>query len=209
MSNNAESTLNRVLVALNLKEDKADKKEIKVDLEQKKTEDGQATFDAESFEVGSAVFVVTPDGNIPAPKGGYQMEDNTLVFVDESGYIVDIQEVVEEYEVENQNAPMKEEIGKPVAEEMTKPKKLTESVIKTTEFSADAFNELKKEIEAMKLSFSVMTDENAELKKALESTEGPRTTHSPEKGMARKAEFQFGKNRIETTQDRVFKSLFN
>lgn len=211
---NAETTLNRVMVALGIKAKETPA--IEVNLEQMKTLDGQATFDAESFEIGSPIFVITPDGNIPAPQGEYAMEDGTIVSVDDKGYISEIAsaeaEVVEE-EVEMQNAPMKEQTGKPVAEnppvDMTaKPKKLTESVIKTTEYS-DQLAEFKKELDAMKMKLSSVTEENEELKNRLASEEAPRTYHSPEKGNNKAIAFQMGSRRAETTTDRVFKQLFS
>jgi H2-forming N5,N10-methylenetetrahydromethanopterin dehydrogenase-like enzyme len=210
---NAETTLDRVMIALGIKSKESEA--ININLEQVKTLDGQATFDAEVFEVGSPIFVVTPDGNIPAPQGEFAMEDGTIVTVDEKGYIAEIssaeEEMVEE-EVEMQNAPMKEATGKPTAEmppvDMTaKPKKLTESVIKTTEFSAEV-SDLKNEFEALKLKLSSLTDENAELKGRLASEEAPRTYHSPEKGNVNSIQFKLGEKRAETTTDRVFKQLF-
>jgi hypothetical protein len=212
---NAETTLDRVMVALGIKAKETPA--IEVNLEQMKTMDGQAIFDAETFEVGSPIFVVTPDGNIPAPQGEFAMEDGTIISVDDKGYISEIASIEEEApegEMEMQNAPMKEQTGKPVAEEppmdMTaKPKKLTESVIKTTEYSAE-ISDLKKEFESLKLKLSSMADENAELKSRLESEESPRTYHSPEKPNAKASLlFKTGEQRAETTQDRVFKQLFS
>ena len=109
---------------------------------------------------------------------------------------------------------MKEQTGKPVAEnppvDMTaKPKKLTESVIKTTEYSAE-LAEFKKELDTMKLKLSSVMDENEELKNRLASEEAPRTFHSPEAGNQKKALlFKTGEQRTETTTDRVFKQLFS
>ena len=210
---NAETTLDRVMIALGIKSKESES--ININLEQMKTLDGQATFDAETFEVGSPIFVITPDGNIPAPQGEFAMEDGTIVTVDDKGYIAEIasmEEEMPEEEVEMQNAPMKEATGKPTAENppvdmAAKPKKLTESVIKTTEFSAEV-SELKNEFEALRLKLSSLADENAELKGRLASEEAPRTYHSPEKGNANSIKFKLGENRLETTEDRVFKQLF-
>ena len=212
---NAETALDRVMVALGVKAKEVPAVEVK--LEQMNTLDGQATFDAESFEVGSPVFVVTQDGNIAAPMGEFAMEDGTIISVDDKGYIVEIstpEEEMPEEEIEMQYAPMKEQTGKPVAEnppvDMTaKPKKLTESVIKTTEYSAE-LAEFKKELDTMKLKLSSVMDENEELKNRLASEEAPRTFHSPEAGNQKKALlFKTGEQRTETTTDRVFKQLFS
>ena len=149
---NANETLNRVMVALGIK---AEVPAIEVSLASMKTMDGQAIFDAETFEVGSAIFVVTEDGKIPAPMGEYEMEDGTIVSVDDKGYIIEIaskeaevkEEIVEEVIAEDM--PMKEQI----VEEMAKPKKLTETMIKTTEFSAE-ISEIREELNALKLKLS-------------------------------------------------------
>jgi len=209
---NAETTLDRVMIALGIKSKESES--ININLEQMKTLDGQATFDAEVFEIGSPIFVVTPDGNIPAPQGEFAMEDGTVVTVDEKGYIAEISSAEEEAPEEEmmQSNPMKEATGKPVAEnppmDMTaKPKKLTESVIKTTEFSAEV-SDLKKDFEALKLKLSSLADENAELKSRLATEEAPRTYHSPEKTNANSLQFKLGEKRQETTQDRVFNQLF-
>jgi hypothetical protein len=208
---NAETTLDRVMIALGIKSKESEA--ININLELLKTADGQATFDADTYEIGSPIFVVTPDGNIPAPAGEFAMEDGTIITVDDKGYIAEIASAEEEApEMEMQNAPMKAETGKPTAEnppmDMTaKPKKLTESVIKTTEFNAELSN-LKNEFEALKLKLSSLADENAELKGRLASEEAPRTYHSPEKGNVNSLQYKLGENRVETTEDRVFKQLF-
>jgi hypothetical protein len=202
---NAETTLDRVMIALGIKSKESES--ININLETMKTLDGQATFDAETFEVGSPIFVVTQDGNIPAPQGEFAMEDGTIVSVDDKGYIAEIssaEEEAPEEEVAVVEEPMEE---MPMEETMAKPKKLTESTIKTTEFSAEVSN-LKKEFEALKLKLSSLADENNELKGRLASEEAPRTYHSPEKSNANSLQYKLGEKRAETTQDRVFKQLF-
>jgi len=209
---NAETTLDRVMVALGIKQKETPS--IKVELEIMKTLDGQATFDADTYEVGSPIFVVTQDGNIPVPMGEYQMEDGSVISVDDKGYIAEIATMEEETAPEEemmQNAPMKEATGKPTAGEppmdMAKPKKLTESMIKTTEYSAE-ISDLKKDFEALKLKLSSIADENAELKNRLATEEAPRTHFSPE-SKVQKQNFQLGNRREENTTDRVFKQLFS
>ena len=203
---NANETLNRVMVALGIK---AEAPAIEVSLASMKTMDGQAIFDAETFEVGSAIFVVTEDGKIPAPMGEYEMEDGTIVSVDDKGYIIEIaskeaevkEEIVEEVIAEDM--PMKEQI----VEEMAKPKKLTETMIKTTEFSAE-ISEIREELNALKLKLSSAIEERDELKSRLASEEAPRSFHSPESAPAHSVKFKIGEKRAETVTDRVFNQLF-
>jgi len=203
---NANETLNRVMVALGIK---AEAPAVEVNLAQLKTMDGQATFDAESFEVGSAIFVVTEDGKIPAPMGEYAMEDGTIVKVDDKGYIVEIstkeEEVMEEPIIEEvlENEPMKEQI----VEEMAKPKKLTETTTKVSEFSAE-LSEIREELNALKMKLSSVTEERDELVSRLASEEAPRSFHSPEATPVNSIKFKIGEKRNETVTDRVFKQLF-
>ena len=203
---NANETLNRVMVALGIK---AEAPTVEVNLASMKTMDGQATFDAESFEVGSAIFVVTEDGKIPAPMGEYAMEDGTIVKVDDKGYIVEIstkeEEVMEEPIIEEvmQDEPMKEQI----IEEMAKPKKLTETTTKVSEFSAE-ISEIREELNALKMKLSSVTEERDELVSRLASEEAPRSFHSPEASPVNSMKFKIGEKRNETVTDRVFNQLF-
>ena len=203
---NANETLNRVMVALGIK---AEAPAVEVNLAQLKTMDGQATFDAESFEVGSAIFVVTEDGKIPAPMGEYAMEDGTIVKVDDKGYIVEIstkeEEVMEEPIIEEvmQDEPMKEQI----VEEMAKPKKLTETTTKVSEFSAE-ISEIREELNALKMKLSSVTEERDELVSRLASEEAPRSFHTPEATPVNSIKFKIGEKRAESVTDRVFNQLF-
>lgn len=203
---NANETLKRVMVALGIK---AEAPAVEVNLASMKTMDGQATFDAESFEVGSAIFVVTEDGKIPAPMGEYAMEDGTIVKVDDKGYIVEIstkeeeapEAIVEETVMED--APMKEQI----VEEMAKPKKLTETTTKVSEFSAE-LSEIREELNALKIKLSSVTEERDELVSRLASEEAPRSFHTPEATPVNSIKFKIGEKRAESVTDRVFNQLF-
>ena len=75
---NAKDILNRVYEIVMGKEEQ----ETKVELAQAKTANGEAIFDAEAFEVGNNVFIVTEEGMIPVPVGEYELEDGDLVSVD-------------------------------------------------------------------------------------------------------------------------------
>jgi hypothetical protein len=71
-----------------------------VELAQVKTEDGQAIFEADTFGVGEAVFIVTEDGKIAAPAGEFALEDGNIIEVDENGVIVEISKKEAEIEEE-------------------------------------------------------------------------------------------------------------
>ena len=125
---NATETLNRVLATLGLKPEEA----IVVDLAQVKTEDGQATFESDNFAVGEAVFIITPDGNIPCPEGEFALENGNTMTVDANGTIIEVatkeeeapeeEPMVEEVVAEDQ--PMKDQIAEsmPMAKKVVKSK---------------------------------------------------------------------------------------
>jgi len=212
---NATETLNRVLATLGLKPEEA----IVVDLAQVKTEDGQATFESDNFAVGEAVFIVTPDGNIPTPEGEFALENGNVMTVDANGTIVEIatkeEEAPEEEaiieEVEAEDMPMKDEI----AEAMPMAKKVVKS---KTEMEESYFSKQMSELEAKfearlsalegeKIALSV---ENKELTDRLANEPAPHTLHNPEANMKdSKLVFKLGAKREETLKDRVFNQLFN
>lgn len=212
MSMNAESILDRIMVKLGINEPVA------VALEQVKTEDGQAIFEADAFEVGQAVFIVTEDGKIPAPAGEFAMEDGNIVEVDENGVIVEIakkeaeveeEEIVEE--VEAQNDIMKDEIK----EEMgMKPKKTVKS---KTEMEESYFSAQIKELEAkfearlsaLETEKVALSAQNAELEERLATEPAPHTPFNPEATTTSKMHFHISDKREKTIKDRVFDQLFN
>jgi hypothetical protein len=209
---NATETLNRVLATLGLKPEEA----IVVDLAQVKTEDGQATFESDNFAVGEAVFIVTPDGNIPTPEGEFALENGNVMTVDANGTIVEIatkeEEAPEEEEIiEAEDMPMQDE----VAEAMPMAKKVVKS---KTEMEESYFSKQMSELEAKfearlsalegeKIALSV---ENKELTDRLANEPAPHTLHNPEANMKdSKLVFKLGAKREETLKDRVFNQLFN
>jgi len=209
---NATETLNRVLATLGLKPEEA----IVVDLAQVKTEDGQATFESDNFAVGEAVFIVTPDGNIPTPEGEFALENGNVMTVDANGTIVEIatkeEEAPEEEEIiEAEDMQMQDEI----AEAMPMAKKVVKS---KTEMEESYFSKQMSELEAKfearlsalegeKIALSV---ENKELTDRLANEPAPHTLHNPEANMKdSKLIFKLGAKREETLKDRVFNQLFN
>jgi len=131
---------------------------IEVKLAQMMLVDGVTVLEADSFEAGKEVFIVTPDGNVPLPVGDYELENGQILVVAEEGIIAEIKEMPSEAEEEMPE----EEAPAPVEEaEMTQaqPKKTIESIIKETLFSEvekiKAENEsLKAELSALKLELN-------------------------------------------------------
>ncbi len=107
---------------------------MEVKLETMKLSDGVTVLEADMFEAGNEVFVVTEDEQkIALPVGEYELEDGRILIVVEEGVISEIKEKeAEEEEVEEEEAPIEEEAKKEQEMETSKaaPKKIVESMIK-------------------------------------------------------------------------------
>ena len=80
--------------------------ESKVELAQAKLDNG-TVLEAEAFEAGNEIFLVTEDERVAVPVGEYQMEDGQMLVVSEEGIIGEIksaeaEESEEEVEAEEE-----------------------------------------------------------------------------------------------------------
>jgi hypothetical protein len=207
---NAKDILARVYDIVMGKEEST----VEVELAQVKTADGAAIFDAESFDVGQAVFIVTEEGNIPVPMGEYILEEGLKIKVDEQGVIVEVEaegaEEVEEVveEVEAKDEPMKEETGmmESMPKKVVKSKtEMEESYFSKFETRLSAIEKANEELKSLNVELSA---ENEELKKQLAETPAEHTKFNPEAEAQRDIKFKIGARREETVTDRVFNSLF-
>jgi hypothetical protein len=178
--------------------------ETEVKLAQARLLDGTTVIEAEVFEAGMEVFIVTEECNVPMPVGEYEMEGGELILVvEEKGIIAEIKEKVEETE-EEEEAPAPEAETEVVEEEMSEetrqPKKTIESIIKETLFS---------EIEKIKAENEELKAELAALKNATELSaveDIKPIQYNPEN--EQKAEvFKYTKNRSMSSLDRVLNKL--
>jgi hypothetical protein len=132
---------------------------MEVKLEQMKLMDGVTVLEADMFEAGNEIFVVTEDEQkIPVPVGEYEMEDGRMLIVVEEGIISEIKEKEEEKEEVEVEEPIEEEAKKEQEMETAKsaPKKVVESVIKESFFSE--IEALKKENETLKAELSKLNE---------------------------------------------------
>jgi hypothetical protein len=209
--NNPKDILSRVYEIVMGKETE---EAVAVELAQIKTADGQAIMEADAFEIGQAVFVVTEEGNIPVPMGEYVLEGGLKVKVDEQGVIVEVEtEGAEEVEeVEAKDMEEKEEVMGEDKMEAKMPKK----IIKTkTEMEESYFNKFDARLSAiertnedLKAVNVQLSAENEELKRQLNETPAEHTKFNPDAEVKRDFQFKIGAKRNETIQDRVFNSLF-
>ena len=148
-------------------------KEIK--LEQMLMGDGVTKIEAETFEAGKEVFVVTEDEQkIAVPVGEYELEDGRILVVVEEGIISEVKE--KEEEVEEVEKETKEEVTEPMPEEemsapVSTPKKTIESIVKETFFSE--MEKLKEENELLKAELAKLSKVNEIATEATELSETP------------------------------------
>lgn len=185
----SKETLNKIKTFLGM--------EIK--FEQMILKDG-AILEAESFESGSEVFIIVEEEKIPAPVGEHELEDGSMLVIEEEGIIKEItkeepaeEEVVVEEELEEE---VKVEEEEPVEEEV---KFVT----------LDVFEESMKEMKEMIMTY-IEDKEKEEMKQKEElSKEVKPLNHSPESKIVKKEVSSFSKNRKLTTNDRVTNQIYN
>jgi len=189
-----KETINTILRKVGLKA-------VEVKLEQMKLADGVTVIEAELFEVGQPVFVITEDAQIALPIGEYQLEDGRLLVVAEEGLIAEIKEQEQEVE-EVEEAPVAEI---PQEAEMAAPqaptaKKVIESIVKETQFSSSEKDAKIAELEAR----------IAELTKVELSDDEPAAdaiNHNPENAQPIEV-FRYAKNSAQSPLDRVLTKLY-
>ena len=187
----------------------------RVELEDRKLDNG-TVISADEFAEGQPVFIVTEDERIPMPIGEYNMEDGSMLVVEEEGVIAAIKAADEAEEEE----VVEEEVVEEEMSEVQEPKKVVESTVVETHFSNEQKSELVEailsivnplieelqnkvsELEA-KLSIEVqevVEEPKQELSKAFK--------HTPEV-KSEKKQILFSQNRTVTTFDRVLSKISN
>lgn len=167
------------------------------------TLDNGTVIEAESFEAGQSVFIVTDDERVALPIGEYKLEDGSTLIVEQEGVIASIGEAPsEEVVVDAEDEIIETEVPEAIAPEV---EAIVEAVV---EVVAPAIEEVKEELRKLKKKFEeTITDE--EKKKEEKKEEMSRKfKHSPERKTSKKQEIKFSSNRAETTLDRVLKQLY-
>ena len=124
---NTNDMISKIKDVLNLSEE--------VKLEQQALENG-TVLEAEAFEAGNEVFIVTEDEKVAVPVGEYELEDGKILVVAEEGLIAEIKEAGEEEapdeEVEATEDVVledeKEEMGYATKEELAEVKSMIEEI---------------------------------------------------------------------------------
>ena len=194
---NEKSILNKVRTLLGLE----------VKLETMKLSDGVSMLEAEMFEAGQPVFILTEDEQrIPLPVGEYELEDMRILVVIEEGVIADVREAAEpEVEVEVE-APEVEEEVEAATETAPQAKKVIESIVKESFFSE--IEALKKENEELKAQLNLSTEVAEEVAPVELSEEPKPISFNPENTQATDV-FKFASKRGATTMDTVLSRISN
>jgi hypothetical protein len=201
---NEKSILNKVRTLLGLE----------VKLETMRLSDGVSMLEAEVFEAGQPVFILTEDEQrIALPIGDYELEDGRILVVIEEGVIGDIREASEpEVEVEVEEPETEVETGKMPEEEMSESaapqaKKIVESITKESFFSE--IEALKKENEELKAQIALSKTEVAEEVAPVELSEEPKPISFNPENETKVEAFKVSKNRQRSTMDSIFEKFNN
>ncbi len=172
--------------------------EVKVELAQAKLENG-TVLEAEAFESGKEIFILTDDEKVAVPVGEYQMEDGQILVVQEEGLIAEIKkaEAKEEEEVE----ASEEQVEEQLEEEEVEAKYATKEELAEVK-------SLVEEIKAMIDKKEEMSEVEEQVKEELSETPAAEAiTHNPEP--KQKVNLKFAKNRKTSTLDKVMSKIVN
>lgn len=173
----------------------------KVELATAKLENG-TVLEAEAFEAGNEIFIITEDDKVALPVGDYTMEDGKMLVVAEEGIIAEIKDLDEEADEEETEEEVeaeeeKEDLGYVTKEEL-----------------AEAVSEIKAMIEDMKKE-EMSKDEvelseelPTEVKEELSEPAAEPIAHNPEQ-KNNNFNVKFAQNRKQTTLDRVLSKINN
>tara|TARA_R110002095_G_scaffold35997_1_gene33796 strand:+ start:258 stop:842 length:585 start_codon:yes stop_codon:yes gene_type:complete len=177
---------------------------IEVKLEEMKLDNG-TVVEAESFESGKEIFIVTDDDKVALPVGEYMMEDSRLLVVEEEGMIADLKDVSDEVpqEEEEETEDLEEEAD--VAD--------WKGMEKRIQNLEDAIADLKKDkVEASDDANTLKSRTVKEEFSAEELSSEPAAEaikHNPEGETLKEMKFVYSQNRTETALDRILNKINN
>ena len=202
----SNNVIEKIKDVLNLNEE--------VKLEQAKLDNG-TVIEADSFESGVEVFIVTEDEKVALPIGEYSLEDGKILVVEEDGLISEIkeeeaEEVEEVEEVEASEEEEKESLGYATKEELAEVKSMIEEIKAMLEpkedLSEDLGNLLTEEL--AKHEKVELNEVPVEVQAELNEPSAEPIVSNPE-GNKAISKFSVSKNRKSTTIDRVMARLNN
>ena len=170
-----------------------------VELAQAKLENG-TVLEAEAFESGKEIFILTDDEKVALPIGEYTMEDGQILVVSEEGIIGEIKSAEQEEEVE---------ASEEVSEELETETELeeVEAEYATKEELAEV-RSLVEEIKQMIEKKEEMSEVEEQVKEELSETPATEAiTHNPEP--KQKVSLKYAQNRKQNTFDKVMSKIVN
>ena len=119
---------------------------VEVKLEQMKLENG-TVLEADKFEAGNEIFIVSEDERVALPVGEYVLEDGQTLVIEEEGIIKEMKSENEEEEVEEVEAKEeeKEEMGYATKEELAEVKSMIKEIKAMLEPKEEMSEEVKEE----------------------------------------------------------------
>ena len=202
---NATDTINRVKAVLGLT----------VSLEQMKLDNG-TVIEADSFEVGQSVFIVTEDEKVALPVGEYELEDGTKLVVEEEGIIAqygdgEVEEVEEEEADEVEAEDEQKEMGYVSKEEFITA--LEEVIAMIEELKTDK-KEMSEETETEQTEMAEeiveeVTEEEVELNSQLSEPATEPLKHAPKEESKFTPKFKFNKNTQKSAYDVIVDKINN
>jgi hypothetical protein len=204
----SNNVIEKIKDVLNLNEE--------VKLEQAKLDNG-TVIEADAFESGNEVFIVTEDEKVALPIGGYPLEDGKILVVAEEGLISEIKDAEAEEETEEEVEEVeakeeeKEEMGYATKEELAEVKDMIEEIKAMLEpkedLSADDLGNLLTE-ELAKHEKVELNEIPVEVQAELNEPSAEPIVSNPEVHKTI-SKFSVSKNRKSTTIDRVMSRLNN
>lgn len=173
----------------------------KVELATAKLENG-TVLEAEAFEAGKEIFIITEDDKVALPVGDYTMEDGKMLVVAEEGIIAEIKDLDEEATEDEVEA--EEELGYVTKEELAEAVSEIKAMIedmKKEEMSEEVVEEATDEVE-------LSEELPKEVKEELSEPAAEPIAHNPEQ-KNNNIGVKFAQNRKQTTLDKVMSKINN
>jgi hypothetical protein len=175
---------------------------MEVKLEQMKLENG-TVLEADKFEAGNEIFIVTEDERVALPMGEYEMENGMVVVIEEEGLIKEVKssesEEAPEVEVEVEaKEDEKEEMGYATKEELAEVKSMIEEI--------KAMLEPKKEEEMSEVKEELSSELPKEVLAEL-SQPAVEPINTNAEVVKQKVQFNIASKRTLSTMDRVMSKL--
>ena len=175
---------------------------MEVKLAQMKLQDGVTVIEAESFEAGYSVGIVTEEGIVPAPVGEHILEDGRVLVIEQEGVIKEIKDAqTEQPEPEMEvEVEASEEVSEPTA------KKIIETISKESFFSE--IEALKKENLELKEQLVKLSEVKEEVLVESNEPAAEPIAFNPENKKPVQL-MQYGKNRPKNIMDSVLNKIVN